>query len=202
MIHPDTELRFISSDIGYGVVATRFIPKGTITWVGDALDQVFPGVGSVTLPHILDQQLEKYSFRDCRGQRILCWDHARFVNHACNANCLSADFEFEIAIRDIHPGEELTDDYGTLNIESSFLCLCGHAECRGIICTDDLLRYAYTWDSMVQFAIGHSAMVNQPLWPLVNNKERLEKVFAGEQYLPSLATHYCGPHHPEVLRAR
>lgn len=29
MIHPDTEVRFISNEIGYGVVATKFIPKGT-----------------------------------------------------------------------------------------------------------------------------------------------------------------------------
>jgi hypothetical protein len=27
MIHPHTELRFISDDIGYGVVATQFIRK-------------------------------------------------------------------------------------------------------------------------------------------------------------------------------
>ena len=32
MIHPSTELRFINDEIGYGVVATRFIPKGTIVW--------------------------------------------------------------------------------------------------------------------------------------------------------------------------
>lgn len=33
MIHPDTELRFINPEIGYGVFATQFIPRGTITWV-------------------------------------------------------------------------------------------------------------------------------------------------------------------------
>jgi len=31
VIHPDTELRFVNPDIGYGVFATRFIPKGSIT---------------------------------------------------------------------------------------------------------------------------------------------------------------------------
>ena len=33
MIHPDTELRFISDEVGYGVFATALIGRGTITWV-------------------------------------------------------------------------------------------------------------------------------------------------------------------------
>jgi hypothetical protein len=41
MIHPNTELKFISPQKGYGVIATSLIPKGTITWVLDPLDQVF-----------------------------------------------------------------------------------------------------------------------------------------------------------------
>ena len=38
MIHPDTELQFINDKIGYGVVATKLIPKGSITWALDKLD--------------------------------------------------------------------------------------------------------------------------------------------------------------------
>lgn len=41
MIHPKTELRFISKEVGYGVFATDFIPAGTITWVLDKLDREF-----------------------------------------------------------------------------------------------------------------------------------------------------------------
>jgi len=41
MMHPDTEIRFISKEIGYGVVAKKIIPKGTITWVQDELDQIY-----------------------------------------------------------------------------------------------------------------------------------------------------------------
>ena len=33
MIHPDTELRFIDATLGFGVFATRFIRRGTVTWV-------------------------------------------------------------------------------------------------------------------------------------------------------------------------
>ncbi len=41
MMHPHSELRFINESIGYGVFATKFIPKGTITWILDELDQKF-----------------------------------------------------------------------------------------------------------------------------------------------------------------
>ena len=41
MLHPHTELRHVSKQIGYGVFATQLIPKGTITWVRDDLDQTF-----------------------------------------------------------------------------------------------------------------------------------------------------------------
>jgi len=41
MMHPHTKVQFISDEVGHGVVATAFIPKGTITWVQDPLDRVF-----------------------------------------------------------------------------------------------------------------------------------------------------------------
>jgi hypothetical protein len=192
MIYPHTELHFINEKIGYGVVATRFIPKGTITWVGDPLDQVLGPERDLQMPDMLVSQVERYSFRDAQGQRILCWDHARFVNHSCNANCLSAGFDFELAIRDIEPGEELTDDYGTLNIESSFECLCGSVRCREVIHPDDLLRYSRAWDITVHESLPYLSQVRQPLWPLIQDKQKLEQVLAGEHPLTSLVTHYCG----------
>src|SRR5690606_26264733 len=40
MIHPNTELCWISAEIGHGVRATRRIVKGTLTWVRCSLDRV------------------------------------------------------------------------------------------------------------------------------------------------------------------
>src|SRR4051812_13301376 len=125
MVHPDCELRYINDEIGYGVVATRPIPAGTITWVSDDLDQFLSGSDIEGLPPMLRPMVEKYSWVNRDGDYVLCWDHARFINHSCNATCLSAGFDFEIAIRDIAIGEELTDDYGTLNLASPFECRCG-----------------------------------------------------------------------------
>ena len=64
MIHPNTELRFINNVIGYGVVATEFIPKGTITWSIDQLDRVFTPEQLQALDPVYQEILQKYSYRN------------------------------------------------------------------------------------------------------------------------------------------
>ncbi|MDX1719764.1 MAG: SET domain-containing protein, partial [Salegentibacter mishustinae] len=108
MMHPDTELRFINEKVGYGVVATKFIPEGTITWVQDDLDHVFYTSQVEKLHPKSAQMLEKYAFRNRFGDLVLCWDLAKYVNHSFNSNCFSTAYGFEIAVRDIQVGEELT----------------------------------------------------------------------------------------------
>ena len=39
MIHPDTQMTKINETIGYGLIATKLIPKGTIVWILDDLTQ-------------------------------------------------------------------------------------------------------------------------------------------------------------------
>src|SRR5262245_24036806 len=125
MIHPDTELRFVDDVVGYGVFATRLIPRGTITWAPDELDQVFTPARRAALSDEARARLERFTYVDLDGNHVLCWDHARYMNHSCEPNCLAAGYDFEIALRDIQPGEELRDDYGSLNVETDFECRCG-----------------------------------------------------------------------------
>jgi uncharacterized protein len=192
LIHPNSELRFISPSIGYGLFATQLIPKGTITWAIDPLDQIISPGELDALPESVSIQAHKYSYLNGAGDRILCWDHARFVNHSCTASCLSPGFDFEIAVRDIGPDEEITDDYGTLNLEVPFPCLCGAAHCRGQVMPDDPLRHAPQWDRLIAEAFPAIDRVEQPLWELVREKNAVKQVLSGELRLPSVLTHYRG----------
>jgi hypothetical protein len=194
MVHPHSELRYVSDNVGYGVVATRLIPRGTITWVADELDQVVSTDSAECLPPLLKPLLEKYAWVNGKGQLILCWDHARFINHSCEANCLSIGFDFEIAVRDIHPGEQLTDEYGTLNLSEPFRCHCGSARCRGVVHPDDILRYAEVWDSLARAAFVQLKTVEQPLWPLLVEEREVEEALAGKSPLPSCLRHYVRRH--------
>ena len=90
---------------------------------------------------------------------------ARWLNHACAANCEAIEDSGRVyidAIRDIAPGEELFIDYALEieeladdNAQREYVCRCGTAGCRGTMlgalavgaiaiagCTGDLNRSA------------------------------------------------------------
>lgn len=190
MLHPHAELRFVSDAIGYGVFATHDIPRGTITWVRDRFDQVFTPAQVGALTGVHQRIIERYGYMDGRGDTILCWDHGRYVNHSCAATCLSPGFDFEVAVRDIPKGTELTDDYGTLGIEEPFHCMCGAPECRGTVRPDDFERLAGVWDEQVRSVFPLLRAHAQPLWELVREKEAVEAVLAGRLPLPSGRVHH------------
>ena len=191
MIHPDTELRFINDQIGYGVVATKFIPKGTITWVLDRFDREFSQTEIDSMESTFKEIVDKYCFRNNKGLHTLCWDNARYVNHSFNSNCLSTAYDFEIAIRDIHVGQELTDDYGYLNISMPFRAL-DEGTRRKIVYPDDLLKYHKTWDSKLLSAIKHFPKVEQPLKSLVGDDllHKLDNICRGLEPMDSILNCY------------
>jgi hypothetical protein len=191
MIHPHTELQFISEEIGYGVVATSFIPAGTITWVLDRLDREFTPAELRSLEPIYQDILEKYTYRNSRGNYILCWDHGRYVNHSFQSNCLTTAYNFEIAIRDIHPGEQLTDDYGYLNVLMPFRGI-DEGTRRKIVYPDDLLRYYKVWDKKISKVFNRIVKVPQPLQSLIEAEtwQRVEAVCQGREALESILIHY------------
>lgn len=197
MIHPHSELRFVSSEIGFGVFATRLIPRGTITWVFDALDQIVPPAKASELPSSLQRQLDIYSYENGRGELILCWDHARFVNHSCHPTSLAPGLDLEIAVRDIQPGQQITDDYGSLNIDAAFVCACGSPQCRGIVDPGDFERYSDHWDEVISAAFPDVGRVEQPLWELVQEQVYIGRILAGEARVPS-----CRVHLPGTVNAR
>ncbi|MBU1107044.1 MAG: SET domain-containing protein [Candidatus Riflebacteria bacterium] len=200
MIHPDTELRFINNEIGYGLVATRFIPKGTITWVFDQLDREFTPNQLDQLAPMYKEILIKYCFRNNKGNNILCWDNARYVNHSFHSNCLTTPYDFEIATRDIQPGEELTDDYGYLNIDEPFR---GKDEGtrRKVVYPNDLVKYHKVWDKQLIKAMKQIAKVEQPLQSLLTQDlwEKSVRIAEGREEMDSILNcYYSGEENTEV----
>ena len=194
MIHPDTELRFIDDVIGYGVVAKKFIPKGTITWVQDELDQIFTPEMAARISPAMQRQLETYCFTNASGNKVLCWDNAKFVNHSFHSSCMSTAYDFEIAIRDIHPGEQLTDDYGYLNVEQPFEAVDEGDE-RKIVYPDDILRHYERWDRSVRERFDDIRRVQQPLLRYIPEETwvQFSDALNGKSELRSLLTCYFDP---------
>ena len=191
MIHPKTELRFISKEVGYGVFATDFIPAGTITWVLDKLDREFRPEEFFAMDLVYQNIIDTYTFRNNIGNYVLCWDHGRFVNHSFNSNCLTTAYDFEIAIRDILPGEQLTDDYGYLNIKDPFTAADEGTE-RKIVYPHDLVRYYKVWDAQILKVFGKINAYEQPLRVLIKDElwYKVQKIIAGKQQIDSILNNY------------
>jgi len=191
MIHPHTELRYISNEVGYGVVATQFIPAGTITWVYDKLDREFSPLEFQALDPIYQDILDTYTFRNNNGNYVLCWDNGRYVNHSFNSNCLTTAYDFEIAIRDIQAGEQLTDDYGYLNIPSPFRGV-DEGTRRKVVYPDDLLKYFRVWDRKLLRVFHRIPRLSQPLRELVREElwHDIVDIAEGKKEMDSILRNY------------
>ncbi|MFD0862960.1 SET domain-containing protein [Sungkyunkwania multivorans] len=191
MIHPHTEIKYIGEEIGYGVIATDFIPKGTITWVLDKFDREFTPAEFDELEPIYKDILDTYAYKNNQGNLVLCWDNARFVNHSFRSNCLTTAYNFELAVRDIHPGEQLTDDYGYLNIDRPFRGIDEGTK-RKTVYPNDLLKYHKVWDAQLRSAFGNFSKVNQPLRSLIREDvwRTALQIENGEIEMQSILTNY------------
>ncbi len=184
MIHPDTELKFIDSKIGFGVFATKPIPRGSLIWVRDPLDREIDARSDHTLT---SEMLEHYAYRLRDGNYLLCWDFARYMNHSCEPNSINPGLDFEFAVRDIAVGEQLTNDYVMLNLEASMNCACAAPSCRGVVDPADFQLLYEQWDAWVAQAFVDIERVEQPLWSLLSDFDRgiVHAAFRSPERIPS-----------------
>ena len=191
MIHPDTELQYINNEIGYGVVAKKVIKKGTIVWVLDRLDREFTPLEIFEMEDIYKNILDTYTFRNNKGNHVLCWDNGRYVNHSFNSNCLTTAYDFEVAVRDIMPGEQLTDDYGYLNIREPFRPVPERTK-RKVVYPDDLVKYSKMWDKKLLPAFKRINSVDQPLAKLISTEmwKLINDIITGKEEMASIQTCY------------
>ncbi|PGM56964.1 SET domain-containing protein [Bacillus sp. AFS053548] len=190
MMHPDTEIRYVSEQVGVGVFATKLIPKGTIVWVKDDLDLVLTVEYIESLDDLRKEYIYKYSYLDTDDIHVLNWDHAKYMNHSFKANCVDTAYDFLLAARDIKPGEQLTSDYGTFGQNENFECVPEEGTTRTKVTANDYLICYVEWDRIAIEAFKFFNMVEQPLKHLIS-EEYLNKVNAvanGTEPLDSILT--------------
>lgn len=191
MLHPSTELRFVSPAVGYGIFATKKIPQGTITWVKDELDRVFKPEEVKKLSPANYENLMKYTYRDRHGDYFFCWDLTRYVNHSYHPNSMLTAMGFEIAIKDIEVGDEMTNDYGSFNIIEPFKCAVRAEHEREFVRPDDLLRFHKEWDGLISSSMKFQNIVSQPLEKFLTDDQRqqLLRISQGED-IPSVLENF------------
>ena len=143
-LHPAVEVR--SSPIeGHGLFATEAIPEGTaVSRVGGRLVseaellEAFRAAAALPDPAYIDTIA-------VAADRHLILPPRRdngYGNHSCDPNLWWTDAYTLTARRDIAPGEELTNDYGTSTGRAEFrmACRCASPLCRGSVTGDDWRR--------------------------------------------------------------
>ena len=180
-------MRFISPEKGNGVVATKPIPRGTIVWTLDPLDRIIPKEHKKQWKTPWLELLDTYTYRNNEGDYVLCWDIAKYVNHSFRANCFTTAYDFEISVRDIAAGEELTDDYGFLNLEEPFEAASEGTD-RDTVYPDDLKRFHKEWDALVAENFRFVHEVDQPLKKFMDRDqwEKALRISRGEEEMDSL----------------
>ena len=112
---------------GKGLYARRAFAPGEVVLHWN-LSQTIPKERMSSLP---PEEL-RYTHPLDEERVLIVQPPERFVNHSCNSNTEVFDF-CDVAIVPIARGDEITSDYGLDGAVVSFQCLCGHANCRGVI---------------------------------------------------------------------
>ncbi len=192
MIHPDTAVRHLGKQRGSAVVATRFIPMGTLVWIPGTSDEILTYAQVAVLSPERQAYLADYAYLTNAATYVVSRDSARFVNHSCSANSLSiAGPEVSIAVRDIALNEEISEDYGLYYANGGFeSCICGSEYCRRYIASNDIDTYGEVWDQSIAAALGHLRQVEQILWPHLSDglQKTLLQYIANPQCIPSCKT--------------
>jgi SET domain-containing protein len=129
---------------GRGVYATCFIPKEEriIEYVGELIDKKESDRRGVSqhAKSLKTGDAAVYIFTLSKKYDLdgnVPWNTARLINHSCDPNCeawIEGRRIYIHALRDIHPGEELSFDYGfDVDCYEDHPCRCGKPGCIGYI---------------------------------------------------------------------
>jgi hypothetical protein len=185
MIHPASELRFLDPELGYGLFATRPIPRGTIVWALCHRERIYAPGSLATLDADERSFIERYGYFDPAGNVVLSCDAGRYVNHSCEPTTLGVGEYLEVAIRDVAPGEQITCEYALNNLPGTLRCRCGAPACRGTVSARDVLRLWRSWDEQLRLAVERWADVPQPLLAHVLDRALVQGWMDGSIPLPS-----------------
>ena len=158
----------------------------------DPLDREIPPDEVASLHPDLLERASRYCYRNRFGHYVLCWDHTRYMNHSFNANCVTTPYHLELAVRDIAAGEELTSDYGTLNIVEPFEPV-DEGHWRKIVHPDDLANHHAHWDALLAEAFPCVDAVDQPLRGLLDSAvwEICLRIGTGRESMRSIRECHC-----------
>ncbi len=117
---------------GYGVFAAEDVPAGTRLGLltGESITVAEARRRAQESRRLMLVELSPARAIDASRSQ----DAMRFTNHSCRPNARIQVEDGEVsffATQDLHPGDEITVDYGMTHHEGRLPCRCGAPGCRG-----------------------------------------------------------------------
>jgi hypothetical protein len=123
-----------TADRGHGVFARAPIPAGTVIGVWCDACQIVGSQEELARRIGEDRaRLIEHTYVTPEGKLVLDCSIGRYMNHCCDPHVLEVEDAFDIAVRDIAPGEEVCCDYRQFDDpgDEGFPCACGAPNCCG-----------------------------------------------------------------------
>ena len=100
---------------GIGLIADQEIKKDQPVWVYDQIIDI--KVYKKDIPKSAEEFFSTYAVDRGEDHVLLNTDNARFINHSKKPNTKSlGPLKDNVAVRDIHVGEEITIDYTEIDV--------------------------------------------------------------------------------------
>jgi SET domain-containing protein len=153
--------------LGYGVYAKKKIPKGSIV-ITECIhcSKISPKLAEEEVRRDFILSHAPISKRSKPDFILPCDKRIYYLNHSCNANILNAGLGFDLAVREIQAGEEVTFDYRSMYDDNiQFKCQCQAENCQGYIrCLHPISPALKAfWMEKIMSAWPYVSTVPQPL---------------------------------------
>jgi len=100
---------------GISLIANQNIKKGDVVWTYHPIIDV--KVNKKDIPSETKEFFDTYAVDQGGNNLFLNIDNARFINHSKDPNIKSLGYlKDNIAVKDIHQGEEITIDYTEIDV--------------------------------------------------------------------------------------
>ncbi|EKD58552.1 MAG: hypothetical protein ACD_56C00101G0001 [uncultured bacterium] len=100
---------------GIGLIADQEIKKGQATWIFNSIIDI--KVLKKNITEEVKDFFDTYAIDEGEDYLLLNADNTRFTNHSKNPNTKAAGKNRNIAVKDIHIGEEITIDYDEIDVK-------------------------------------------------------------------------------------
>jgi len=139
VIHPAIVARRDDTIHGCSLVATRLIEQGEAVWELDEPTYTWKEIESWSAER--REAFDWYGFQCGVDRFSLPEGLSREMNHSCDPNTWWSGSTTLLARHDIQPGDEITYDYSTADVDHAFEmeCACGSPHCRGTVSNRDHL---------------------------------------------------------------